>query len=449
MSDVFDHIDRHFDQYIAELSDWCRQPSVSAQHRGMSEMAKLVTGKMRRLGFKAEMYPVETGHPIVVGELAGEREMTILFYNHYDVQPPEPESAWTSPPFDPTIREGSLYARGVSDNKGTLLARLQAIEALLETRGRLPVRVKFMVDGEEEVGSPSLAGFVDAHRELLKADVCLWENGAKDEHERPILALGNKGVLVVELAAQTMKRDYHSQFAPILPSAGWALLWTLATLKGPDGFIRIDGFYDGINPPSAVEGDLIARMTTKDQELRERAGVASLLGGVTGVDANRVHLTEPTCNICGFETGYNGPGFKAVLPATAQARVDFRLVPGQDPDDIWEKLVRHLDRHGRPGVTVRRLADCHPSNTPAEHWFVGLVADAAQVVYAKAPSIHPRSAGFSPRYVFTRWSDLPIVGTGVGYAQSGAHAPNEHIRLADYREGIKHIAEILTRLSER
>ncbi|MEK7316716.1 MAG: M20/M25/M40 family metallo-hydrolase, partial [Candidatus Eisenbacteria bacterium] len=251
-------IDEYLDQNLAELTRYAAQPSIAAQGLGMEACAAIVADMLRQRGFKVETLPTAGGPPVVVAERAGRSDKTLLIYNHYDVQPPEPLELWTSPPFTPTIRDGHLYGRGVSDDKGHLTARLLAIDALLAARGDLPCRIKFVVEGEEEVGSVHLHEFIRANRERLSADACLWEFGYLDHRGVPLLYAGLRGICYVELSVETMSRDAHSGLAgSIIANAAWRLTWALASLKGPDERIRIPGFYDAVHPPTPRDLELM------------------------------------------------------------------------------------------------------------------------------------------------------------------------------------------------
>jgi acetylornithine deacetylase/succinyl-diaminopimelate desuccinylase-like protein len=270
---LLDVIAQNEKTYVAELRELLRKPSISAQSIGIRETADWIVQYMESLGMEARIYPVADGHPVVFGELKGETDRSILFYNHYDVQPPEPLELWESEPFSADIRDGKIFSRGVADNKGCLMARLQAVKAILQTRGKLPVSVKFLVEGEEEIGSPHLRTFVDAHRELLRSDLCIWENAYGDEDGNPTIRLGNKGMCYVELSVQSMKSDTHSKNATIYPNAAWEMIWALSTLKDSNENILIEGFYDRVVDPGPEELAVIKRVPIQEEKIKARAGV--------------------------------------------------------------------------------------------------------------------------------------------------------------------------------
>jgi acetylornithine deacetylase/succinyl-diaminopimelate desuccinylase-like protein len=444
----FDQLDAYLqenlDASIAELSKLAAQPSVAAQNRGLEETAHLVAEMLTRRGFHTQILPTG-GAPVVVAELGGYSEKTLLFYNHYDVQPAEPLELWDSPPFEPTLRNGKLYARGVSDDKGHLVSRLFAIDALLAIEKKLPCNVKFVVEGEEEVGSVHLPEFIRNNKELLAADACIWEFGGVDHRDVPIQHLGMRGICYVELSVETAKIDVHSGLGgSIFPNAAWRLIWTLNTLKGPDERIRIPGFYDSVKPPSKRDRRLMDALPDPAEEYRSRYGIASFLKGLTGgVDLLLEEVFQPTCTICGLTSGYEGPGSKTVLPARASAKVDFRLVPDQTPPKVLEQLRVHLDNEGFPDVKINFLGGGPPARTDPDHPFVQLVVDSAAGIYDHPMEIIPMVGGSGPNHSFIHELKLPIATAGVGDPGAQTHAPNENMRIDLYLKGAQHITRIL------
>ena len=447
MQDVFRYIEEHRDEAIDELIRLTSMPSVSAQGRAIRETAEVVEGMLRELGFRAETVPKWPGNAIVLGELAGASAKTLLFYNHYDVQPAEPLELWSSPPFEPAIRDGKIYGRGVDDNKGNLIARLAAIRALLAVRGRVPVNIRFCIEGDEEIGSPGIDSFVEKHADRLAADACIWEGGAVNWQGQLQITLGVKGILYVELVAKGAARDAHSSYATVVPNPAWRVVWALASLKDADENVLVDGFYDSVRPVSALERAAVEAMPSQEEHTAESLGLTGFVKGVRGLDYRLRHIFEPTCNIDGLSAGYEGGGPKTVIPCQASAKVDFRLVPDQTPDEILGKLRRHLDTHGFADIEVRRLSAERPARTPIDHPFVGVVRDAARQVYEIEPVVSPTMAGTGPLHPFADALGLPTADCGVGYPESRIHAPDENIRLADFVRGAQHVAAILERFA--
>ena len=450
MEELYRYIDDHFDEYVADLKRLCQQPSVSAQSLGITESASLVAAMLAEAGMDARVMPTPGGQcPVVYGGALGRTPFTLLLYDHYDVQPPEPLEEWTTSPFDPVVSDGKLYARGASDNKGNLVARLAAIRACRAVFGHLPVAIKFLIEGDEEIGSPHLEPFLKEHRELFRADACIWEGSQVSWDGRPHIILGVKGILYVELEAYGPDTDLHSSWATVVPNPAWRLLWALSTLKGPDERVLIDGFYDDVRPATPEEMAALDAIPPEDQDTMRTFGLSGLLGGASGREFWRRHLYEPTCNICGILSGYTGEGAKTVLPRVAKAKLDFRLVPNQRPQDIFDKLRRHLDRNGFADVFMSATMDGEPpARTPINSPFVKLVAEAAQEVYGKPPIIMPTMAATGPMAYVVETLGLPVADSGVGYPGSRVHAPNENIRLDDFKLGIKQIATVLHKLGQ-
>lgn len=438
------YLDEHLNESIAELSALCAQPSVSAQNWGLEECAQLVAEMLQKRGFNARIFATG-GAPVVFAERKGRGEKTLLFYNHYDVQPAEPLELWENPPFVPTLKDGKLFARGVSDDKGHITSRLFAIDALLNEMGDLPCSVKFVIEGEEETSSVHLKDFVYEHSDLLAADGCVWEFGGVDHRDQPVQYLGLRGICYVELSVETANQDVHSGLGgSIFPNAAWRLVWALNTLKGPDERIQLEGYYDDVRPPSQRDRELMQRLPETAEEYQTRYGVKHFLKGLTGgVDLRLEEVFQPTCTICGLTSGYQGPGSKTVLPARASAKVDFRLVPDQTPQRTLKLLREHLDRHGFEDVKIDFLGGDAPDRTDPDDPFVKLVVDTSAEVYGMPMQIVPMTGGSGPNHLFTEALHIPIVTAGVGHPGSQAHAPNENIRLDLYLKHAKHIARIM------
>ncbi len=446
---INNYLDTHLDKSITELSRLVAQPSVSAQNWGLTECADLVADMLHARGFDVQIMTTD-GAPVVFGERSGRSDKTLLIYNHYDVQPPEPLDLWDSPPFEPSLRDGKLYGRGVADDKGPIVSRLLAIDALLEQDGELPCNIKFIIEGEEETSSVHLHDFVEQNQEMLAADACIWEFGGVDHRETPMQYLGLRGICYVELSVETAKVDTHSGTGgSIFPNAAWRLVWALRSLKGSDGRIRIPGFYDLVKQPSPRDRQYMAALPEVADEFKERFGVKYFLKGLTGgVDLRIAEVFEPTCTICGLTSGYQGPGSKTVLPARASAKVDFRLVPDQHPLEILDQLRKHLDNQGFDDVQIDYLGGEPPARTDPDDPFVKLVVETAEPVYGHPMQIVPMVGGSGPSYPFVHLLKLPVVTAGPGYPGSLAHAPNENLRLDLYLKHAKHMVRILKAFGE-
>ena len=447
MSDFekLDHfIDSNLEQSISELSRLCAQPSVAAQNWGLKECAELVGEMLENREFKVQIVPTE-GAPVVFGERKGRSDKTLLFYNHYDVQPPEPLDLWDNPPFEPTLRDGKLYARGVSDDKGHITSRLFALDAILEDQGDLPCNVKFIIEGEEETSSIHLHDFVENNQELLSADACIWEFGAVDHRDVPIQHAGMRGICYVELSVKTADLDAHSGLGgSIFPNAAWRLVWALHSLKGPDERIRIPGHYDPVKPPTERDRQYMQALPEVADEYKQRYGLDHFIKDLTGgVELRIAEVFEPTCTICGLTSGYQGAGSKTVLPARASAKVDFRLVPEQRPDQVLKGLRSYLDSQGFQDIEITYLGGEPPARTDPQDPFIQLVVNTAEPVYGQKMQIIPLIGGSGPNFPFIHYLNLPIATAGVGYPGTQAHAPNENMRLDLYVKHAKHMTRVL------
>jgi acetylornithine deacetylase/succinyl-diaminopimelate desuccinylase-like protein len=440
---------RGSDAALRELAVFCAQESISAQDRGMEEMARLVTAALERRGFITRRIPTRR-HPAILAECRGRGNRSLLFYNHYDVQPPDPVDQWASPPFQPSVRDGKFFARGAMDDKGHLACRLAAIDAVRDVYGELPCTVKFLIEGEEEIASPNLEEVVRENREALAADLCLWEFGEVDGEGVSMQYLGFRGILYVELSVQALAQDCHSGiWGTLLPNAAWRLNWALSRLKTTDERITIPGFYEKVVPPSDLDMDLMSRLPVISDAQRSAMGARDFVFGFSSAAEFHKHaVLSPSCTICGITAGYQGSGQKTIVPARASAKVDFRLVPDQTPGEILDKLRRHLDAEGFGDIAVACIGKINPSRTPVDHPYVAMVAESARDIYGQPQRVYPMSGGSGPADIFRRHLGVPVLTAGVGYLGSNIHAPNEHIRLEDFSKGVRHTARIIAELGE-
>jgi acetylornithine deacetylase/succinyl-diaminopimelate desuccinylase-like protein len=414
----------------------------------MKETADMVLARLNRLGAKTKLIPVKDGYPVVYGEI-GDGPRTLMIYDHYDVQPPEPLDLWTSPPFAAEIRDGRLYARGVADNKGNLFSRIHAVETWLATRGALPLKIKFVVEGEEEIGSPHLGDFAAANKDLLKADGCLWESGYKDINGRFTLTFGLKGICYLELHAKGANRDMHSASATIVPNPAWRLVWALNTLKTPDDRITVDGLMDHVRQPTAKERALLKAIPSDEEQLKASYGINAFIRNLTGYKLLKKHLYEPTCTICGMISGYTGPGSKTVLPNKAMVKLDFRLVEHLTPEIVMDLLRKHLDKRGFSDIEIIASDGEHPALSPVDGPLAKASIAAARKVYGYKPIVHPLMAGSGPMYPLCQALGIPTTSGGTGDSKSYVHAPDESINLDNYFEAIHYVGELIRQFAKR
>jgi acetylornithine deacetylase/succinyl-diaminopimelate desuccinylase-like protein len=447
MTDLEKKMGETGDALLDELSEFLRMPSISAEERPDREFrgcAEWVAERLREAGAKATI--METaGNPVVYAE-AGSGDETLLSYGHYDVQPPDPLDLWESDPFEPTVRDGSMFARGIADDKGDVMARIQALRLYRETHGELPFRLKFLIEGEEEVGSPNLAPFVRENRELLRADACLWEGAMTDAAGRPLIFCGTKGMAYVELRARGASHDLHSMYGGLAPNPAWRLVQALRTIKDERGEISLDGLDELAEEPTGTELEAIAEIPVDDTALRASWGVTHLDRSLTGEDVLREYLLRPTANIAGMQSGYTGPGSKTIVPSEAFVKMDFRLVAGQRPARVVELIREHLDRRGFSEVEVVDLHGVEAAKTPVDSPVVCQAVDAWEDVGSATPVVYPTIGGSGPTALFTEELGVPTIMTGcVVNPESRIHSPNESARLEDYLQAVRYFAAFFER----
>lgn len=441
--EIYETINRNINKELELLKKFVAQPSVCAISEGLSDMAHLIGEVLENLGFKVKFYDTQTGAPIIYAVMNGRSDKTLMFYNHYDVQPPEPLEEWESDPFKPVIKNGKIYGRGVSDNKGNIVARIAAVRAYLETYGELPLTIKFLIEGDEECSSRGFKEFVDRHREMLRAHGCIWESGYLNKEGRLQIYAGMKGILYVELISKGAKRDLHSSMGTIIPNPAWRLVWALSTIKNSNEEVMIDGFYDKVKYPSKEDLEALEKIPFDEEFIKELTGVKEFTKKVSGLELKIEHFFKPTVTIDGLVSGYIGKGSKTVLPSKAIAKMDFRLVPDQDPYEIYDRLVEHLKKGGFTDIEVKLLGAEYPGKSPINTEITNVTVKSAELVYGKPPVLFPITAGSGPFYNIANRLNIPTISAGVGYYDSRAHAPNENIRLEDFKKGIEHIATII------
>jgi acetylornithine deacetylase/succinyl-diaminopimelate desuccinylase-like protein len=440
------YIASHQEKFINDLKTFLRQPSIAATGEGVLNMANLLQRRLEAIGAKVQQFP--TGRaPVVYAEL-GSGPRTLMIYNHYDVQPADPIDLWTTPPFEPTVREGKLFARGVSDDKGDLMCRIQAIEAWQNTIGALPLKIKWVIEGEEEVGSEHLAEWAAEHAEMLTADGCLWEGGGKDEEERFVLSMGLKGIQYLELRVHGAERDLHSGYAAIAPSPVWRLVWALNSIKDEHDNILIDNYFEHVRQPNAAELAMLKAMPFDEERTKKVMGIQRFIEDEHGLEVVKRLLYGPTATVCGIYSGYTGEGMKTVLPNTAFAKMDFRLVPNLTPALCLSLLRAHLDRRGFTDVEIVPMSAEHPALSPVDAEIVEAARSAAREIYGHDPVMQPLVAGSGPMHPLSTGLGIPAVLAGIGYPDTRAHAPDENIRLSDYWEGMKFIGRLMDQFAK-
>ena len=430
--------------WTAELEALCRIRSEAVDPAGLREAADWVGERLRRAGAEVDLVELDSVPPLVVGEV-GDGPLILNAVQHYDVQPAAPLDLWTTQPYEPDVRDGRLYARGASDNKGQLLVRIQAVEAYRDAIGELPCRIRFLIEGEEESGSVNLGRLLDARPGLRKADAALQEGGSVNEHGAPVLICGVRGLVYVELSVRTLRFDAHSGGAQLYPNAAWRLIEAISTLwSNAEGRVRIAGFYDSVRGPTDAQlAHLRDNVPFEEPQLKEIYGTDAFVAGRTGLDAQAAQIFEPTCNVAGIWSGWTGPGSKTITPAEARVKLDLRLVPGQDPWEIRRLLRAHLDACGFADVAITDLGHEHPFWTPIDAPIVEAASRAAEETFGQGAIRQFSSPGTAPMYEVCAADAVPMVAMGCGDHHARAHAPDESVDLERYAQAARALGRLI------
>ena len=453
MDTVKSYIQSQRQAFERDLADFLRIASVSADLRQRYETkraAEWVANQFRNIGLKTELIPTN-GHSLIYAEsppVPG--KPVVLMYGHYDVQPPEPLDEWISPPFEPTVRDGNIYARGATDDKGQMLTHVKGVEAWIKSVGKLPVQVKFLIEGEEEVGSEHLGPFVKANREKLACNTIVISDSSQFAPGMPAITYGLRGIAYFQLYLRGPKQDLHSgTFGGGVTNPANALCELLASLKDKNGRIQVPGFYDDVLPLSDRERAEFASLPLTDEDFMKSLNVKGLFGEADFTSIER-RWARPTCDINGLTSGYQGEGAKTVLPARASAKFSFRLVPNQDPHKIAESLRKFLEQQLPPGVEME-LVDHHGAPgivVPLDSPYIRAAAAAIEVGFGKAP-VYIREGGSIP-IVNTFAHELKADALLLGWGQNddNTHSPNEKFNLDDYHRGTLSSAQLLEELAK-
>lgn len=450
--DLDGHFTREERRIRAELDEFLRIPSVSARsehNADTTRCAHWLADKIRALGMEANVHKTP-GHPIVVGEWrgAGPTAPTILVYGHYDVQPVEPLDLWTSPPFEPTVRNGKLFARGSVDDKGQLYIHVKAAEALLKQRGKLPINLIFLAEGEEEVGSDNLAGFVESNAHTLRADAVVISDSSMFAPGLPSVLSSLRGLAYFQIDVVGPAQDLHSgSYGGAVVNPGMALARILATMHDSRGRVAIEGFYDKVRKWDKKSRDAIHKLPFSDKHFRAETGALALGGEESFSTLERI-WTRPTCEVNGLLSGYTGQGAKTVLPSKAMAKVSCRLVPDQDPAQIGRLFAAHVKRVAPKGVkvTVTPLHGGKPWRAELKGPLYDSAQQALQAAFGKAPVIVGEGGSIPVVGDFTRVLKTPVLLMGFGLPGENAHAPDEWISLDNFTKGLRAVATLYENL---
>ncbi len=435
---IIRRVSKGTDEMISNLQQLIREPSVSAKGQGLESCAKTLSDMLIGAGLHSEILylnkSTNAAPPIVYAEILSKTNptKTLLFYNHYDVQPEEPLEQWRYPPFEGVKKGNKVYGRGAIDDKGEIVARLCAVKSYVkEMGGDIPCNIKFLIEGEEEIGSNHITQYMKKYRRKFTCDAVIWEFGYVSPDCRPIVGLGMKGLMFVELSARGPVRDAHSSLAVLIKNPAWRLVQALhAIRRETDGRILIRGWYDDVKDLSATDLKLLRAEPFDEEQFKKEYGIRDFVGGVHGMAAKKALAATPTCNIAGIISGYTASGAKTVLPAIATVKLDFRLVPEMIPQKQFKLLKKHLASTGFSDICATMLHAESAARTDPTNLFVCNVADAAESSFQATPILNVSNPATGPMYAFTQvLGNIPCVSVGGTHVYSKIHSPNEFARI--------------------
>ena len=456
-------IDSEMDNLILDLQRLIRQPSVSAKKQGITECASLVADIMDRAGIHSQILHLDhdicdgrhdddsNANPIVYGEAkskANPNGKTILFYNHYDVQPEDPIELWDKDPFSGKVEGNYIFGRGASDDKGELITRIKAVEYFLKMTGDVPCNVKFIVEGEEEIGSKNISQYLTQYKDMFACDGIIWEFGYVDEKDIPIISLGMKGLLYVELVAKGPSRDAHSSLAVLIENPAWHLIRALNSMRDSAGRILVKDWYNEVRDFSAQDISLIEQEPFNEESFKKEYGIEKFVDNISGAKTRKALAGNPTCNIAGILSGYIGEGAKTVLPAEAIAKLDFRLVPDMVPEKQLERIKKHLKENGfkENEIAVKFIHGEAAARVSATDPFVNIIQEAAKEIFGSVIT-SVSSAGTGPMHSFIEILKSPCVSVGSTYVYAKIHSPNEFARVDLLNNATKCICNIMEKFA--
>ncbi|MCA0971306.1 dipeptidase [Halobacillus litoralis] len=444
----------HRDQMLEELIEFLRIPSISAlsEHKGdVQTGANWVAESLKSIGMENVEIIETEGHPIVYGDwLHAEGKPTVLVYGHYDVQPADPLDLWETPPFEPVVRDGKIFARGATDDKGQLFLHIKAVELLMKQNGTLPVNVKFCIEGEEEVASPNLVPFIEQNEEKLSNDAVVISDTSFIEKGLPAICTSLRGALAMELQVKTANSDLHSgTYGGGVPNSIHALVQLLDSMRHENGQVAVDGFYDGVPELTEALREEVAEIPFDEERTKRDLDLDDLYGEEGFTFNERVGI-RPTLEVNGITGGFQGEGLKTIVPKEASAKISCRLVGDQNPTHIYEAIQRHVEKHQPTGtrVSLHKYIQANPVAMDSSNEKLQIAADAYEEVYGVRP-LFPKEGGSIPIVeVFGRVLNSPVVLMGFGLPSENLHAPNEHFHLENFEKGIETIGNYFTRLGK-
>ncbi|MFW5953334.1 MAG: M20/M25/M40 family metallo-hydrolase [Candidatus Natronoplasma sp.] len=455
---VEDYIEENFESYMKDLIRLLSQPSISTTSEGIEKCIKLVQDLCSKYGFD-EIKKIETsGQPSIIAKAFVDHdpdndEPTLLIYGHYDVQPVNPKK-WTTPPFEPDIREDEegkkrIYARGAGDNKGQWFAHLCAVKALREF-DRLPINLTLILEGEEEMGSPNLRQVIRENRSDIKANIAYMSDGPIDESDRPQVLMGVRGLLYLEVQAEVANRDLHSGiFGGPVPNPAWELVRILNTMKDERGKITIDGFYDDVLEITEEDKEVLQNIPLDECKIKKDLKIKGFTEG-PGESYHEKLMFYPTLNIAGFTSGYKGEGVKTIIPSEARVKIGMRLVVDQDPDDIFKKFSDHVKKHksGSVDLDIIYHDSMKPYRAKIDSPYVEPIIDAVTYAWDQEPVLKPAAGGSLPSYVFDEELGIDCIVVPYANADENNHSPDENLVIEYFKNGIKTTHMVLEKLSD-
>lgn len=453
INDIISEIDTN--KLINDLQRLIKISSVSARKQNLEECANEIVRIMKEIGIFAELIYLNKNEkneapPIVYGEIKSKSNpngKTILFYNHYDVQPEEPLDLWEFKPFEGIVKDNKIFGRGASDDKGELITRLSAVEYFLKHTGDVPVNIKFLVEGEEETGSNNISNYINKYKNKLKTDLVIWEFGYIDQKERPIISLGMKGLLYVEMTAIGPSRDVHSSLAVLIENPAWKLVQALSTLVNKDGTILVKDWHKEVKKLTEEEVKMIENEPFDEESFKKEYGIKKFVNNISGKNIKKALTSEPSCNISGLISGYTGEGAKTILPSKASVKIDFRLVPDMDPKLQFERLKKHIEENGFGDIQITNIHGEASGRTEINSPYVKIIQESANKVFGDS-IISVSSAGTGPMYDFINILKVPCISIGGTYIFSRIHSPNEYARIDLLEKTTKCIITIINNISK-
>ena len=450
------YLQENQDRYLKELLEFLSIPSISslkAHKADVEKAAEWVAARLQAAGIENVKVLPTGGHPVVYGDwLHASGKPTVLIYGHFDTQPVDPLEMWSQPPFEPAVKQERVYARGASDDKGNMLAPILGLEAILSTERKLPVNVKCFFEGQEEIGSPQLSAFISANRELLACDLVFSADGGQWDEDQPALMIGLRGLCALQIDVQAAKTDTHSgTFGGTILNPIHALARLIDSMHTPEGKVAVEGFYDTVRPLTDMERDQIAKIPYDESDYKAKLGVPELYGE-PGFSTYERAWCRPTLEVNGIWGGFQGEGFKTVLPATAHAKISCRLVPDQDPQETVRQVAVHVAKHAPVGVTVKvhpdlSLAD--PYRIPHDHPGNQAARNVHKEIYGKEPYFAHMGGSIPVCGIFLKELGAYTVNFAFGLQDENAHGPDEFFRLKNFSRSQLAYAMLLEQLRSR